>query len=396
MNKLSMVGLLLCLVLVIGTTGCIGAKSSAEVAGNCHPTITEVIKLLKADIAEDIILTYIAKHNLPPDLSADDIIKLQHEGGSSAIISALLGTQPGEPGSEFPFNLDKRHSVGEPITYGALAVFPVYVEAAERAQQFLTLDAAEELGVVVITEKSGGSVPAVIIRNTGDAAIYICAGEVIFGGKQDRMIAHDVVIAPSETIEVKVRCVESGRWHGTSSHFTSGGFMGSNKVRGAVQFMEQSDVWNRVAEQNADLEAQTNTGTYRAALTHEEIQILYDEFAGEILPHLEGDNLVGMIIAVNGEILCIDIFGNPGLFNDLKGKILKASVLDIIGIEEEGISTPSKAQILEFYREATEAESEELQQYEGNANNKRDSQNALVNESLDDQGQMFHQNIIQK
>ncbi len=396
MKNASIIGLLLCLVLVIGTTGCIGAKSSAEETGNGHLTIMEVMKLLKADIAEDIILTYIAKHNLPPDLSADDIIKLQHEGGSPAIISALLGTQPGEPESEFPFNLDERHSVGEPITYGALAVFPVYLAAAERMQEFLTLDAAEELGVVVITEKSGGSVPAVIIRNTSDVSIYICAGEVIFGGKQDRMIAHDVVIAPRETIEVKVRCVESGRWHGTSSQFTSGGLMGSNKVREAVQFMAQSDVWNRVAEQNAQLEAQTSTGTYRAALTHEEIQELYKAFARQILPKLEEENVAGMIIAVNGEILCIDIFGSPALFDDLKEKILKASVLDIIGIEDEGSSPPSKARIMDFYREASRANSEQLQKYQENANNKRESQNALVNESVDDQGQMLHQNIIQK
>ncbi len=398
MIKFSVIGLLLCLILVMASAGCVDSNPSARAADNQQSTIEEVIKLLEGDIDEEIILAYIQKHEPPQNLSADEIVALKSAGASKAILSALLNMEGKHTGSEFPFQLTEDHTVGAPIEHGALAVYPIYLEASANAEEFITLDEAEESGVIIITEKSNGSVPCVLIENTGEITIYICAGEVILGGRQDRMIAHDVVVAPGETIEVKVRCVEHGRWQGSSIQFSSSGFMGSNKVREAVQFMAQSDVWDRVAEQNAQLEAQTSTGTYRSALTHQEIQELYEEFASEILPKLEGDNLVGMIIAVNGEVLCIDIFGSPDLFDDLKAKILKASVLDMIGVEDNGALPPSKEQIVDFYRQATQAESEELQGYQHNTNNKRDSENAQVNESMnkDNQEQIYHQNIIQK
>ena len=38
------------------------------------------------------------------------------------------------------------------------------------------------------------------------------AGEVVKGGKQDRVIAQDVVLAPGETIDLNAFCVEKNRW----------------------------------------------------------------------------------------------------------------------------------------------------------------------------------------
>ena len=398
MNKSCIIGILLCMVMAIGSAGCNDTNPSARAASQYHPVVIGVIELLEAGIEEEIILTYIEKQGLPEDITANELVAMKATGASETILTAMLGNQSHTGSSDFPFNLTDNLEVGAPITHRALAVYPVYLTQTPDFMEFLTLDEAQNRDVIIITEKEGGSVPCVIIENTGQTPVYICAGEVIFGGKQDRMIAHDIIISPGASVEVKVRCVESGRWHGASSQFLSSGFMGSTKLRDAVQFMDQSVVWASVAEQNAHIEAETSTGTYRAALTHEQVQELYEEFSQAVLNQLNGDNLVGMIVASNGKILCVDIFGSPALFESLKEKILKASVLDIIGIEDEDIPPPGKHQILDFYNDAVSTDFEELMDYRDNTNNKRENSNVTVNESVDkdNPGQVYHQNIIQK
>ena len=57
-----------------------------------------------------------------------------------------------------------------------------------------------------------GRVNKLIANNVSSDTIFIMAGEVVKGGKQDRVIAQDVVIAPGEKIDLNAFCVEKNRW----------------------------------------------------------------------------------------------------------------------------------------------------------------------------------------
>jgi hypothetical protein len=194
-------------------------------------------------------------------------------------------------------------------------------------------------------------VPAVLIKNTGVIAIYIMAGEIIIGGKQDRMVSFDILIPGGKEVRVEVRCVEHGRWHGKSIKFMSGGAVGSKGVRSALQFKEQHDVWNEVSKKCAQIDVASQSGTYGAILSSEEVEKRSKPFLDAMKQGLKDDGMVGMIMALNGEIVCVDIFANPKFFAEVKDKLLKAYVLDAISTEETSAKIPGKKlQHLNLYR----------------------------------------------
>jgi hypothetical protein len=55
------------------------------------------------------------------------------------------------------------------------------------------------------------------------------AGEIIFGGRQDRMIIRDTILNPSEKDQyVPVMCVEEGRWSEKEKKFGYGNYANSD------------------------------------------------------------------------------------------------------------------------------------------------------------------------
>ena len=355
--------------------------------------VKEVEKLLKAKVGDDVIVSYIENKGRPATLSAEEIIELKAAGATDPVLVALLGGK--RPGG-FPFNLDEQHEVLAPVVQGPLAVYPILRKGPASVGTYLTLDEATERKIVMIAEKEGGEVPVVIIRNTGTLPVYLSAGEVIIGGKQDRMIAHDVLIEAGKELTVEVRCVEHGRWSGASDLFLSGKALGGGKARFSVQFKGQGDVWADVATQNAAVGAQPSSGTYNAALTNPEVEAKYQEYARAMMPKLEGRNTVGTVVAINGKVQSVDIFASPSLFQKMKDKLLKAVVLDVIGVKDAGAAEPGKDAILDFYKSTMAAQAVELKRYGDNCNFKRESGAAAANESLDTGGQMLHRSLQAK
>ncbi|MBN1669931.1 MAG: hypothetical protein JXR37_02785 [Kiritimatiellae bacterium] len=322
----------------------------------------------------------------------------------------VLGVVPGilcagepEKKAEFPYDLDQKHRIGKPAVDGVIAVYPIERNVPAGADAYLTLDEATDAKTIVISEKGSGTVPEVTIINKGTAPIYICAGEVILGGKQDRMISHDVLVKPGAELSVSVRCVEQGRWRagrgaagGEAMTFSSGKAMGGRKAKAAVQFKGQSDVWSEVAQQNEQVGAQSRTGSYRAALTDEEVAAAYRKTANTLLPALEGRHVVGMVVAVDGEVHAMELFGSPGLFGKVKDKLLKACVLDIQGVTGSGAAPPDGKQIRAFYEAAAQAAKQPLKAYEQNGNYMRESSDVYQNDSEDGKGAILHRSLLKK
>jgi len=152
------------------------------------------------------------------------------------------------------------YKVLEPIRHGSLTVFPVVAPKSYATGEFLTLDEGLRSGEVVVTEYGNvrglvrrGPAPAVrresaevnrlVLINNSKRPLLLLAGEIVTGGKQDRVIGKDrIVPAESDPVDLSVFCVEPGRWVATSEHFgTSGRHMEarsetlSREVRGGVR-----------------------------------------------------------------------------------------------------------------------------------------------------------------
>ena len=72
-----------------------------------------------------------------------------------------------------------------------------------------------------------------VLVNNSKRPLILLAGEIVTGGKQDRVIGKDRIIpAESDPIDLGVFCVEPGRWTGSSAKFDAkNGAMAQPAVR---------------------------------------------------------------------------------------------------------------------------------------------------------------------
>src|SRR2546430_6054194 len=185
-----------------------------------------------------------------------------------AVVAALAVILPCV-GGEVP--LTSGYKVLSPIRHGNLTVFPVTAAFSHSTQAFLTLDEGLRSGEVIVTEAGnvqplmrrrttpinhdGAQVNRLVLVNNSKRPLILLAGEIVTGGKQDRVIGKDrIVPAESDPIDLSVFCVEPGRWVATSGKFGSIGALAmvSPKVRAkAMVDKDQAKVWSEVRNSQA-------------------------------------------------------------------------------------------------------------------------------------------------
>lgn len=187
-----------------------------------------------------------------------------------------------------PLDLEWRVCSVQPGASGGvvawLAVSPVAdVESSAVGNGVLTL---EETSVVArLRAKNSGERPALL------------PGDWIFdGGKQARVIERSVVLAPSSEVDVRVRCVEAGRWaHRTAADegtFLSRGPANTSTRRSFVRTRERSatdqgeyrldqrEVWNTVESDLDRSGCRSRTSSYVTTLSgtrqHARVNVPWD------------------------------------------------------------------------------------------------------------------------
>lgn len=263
------------------------------------------------------------------------------------------------------FNLDPGTKVLAPIVVKQLAVFPVVqATATVDKTQYLTLSEGLAQKLVRVAERgAGGEVNRVTIENRSDRPLLLLGGEVILGGQQDRIIGQDTIVPAKETQTLPVYCVEHGRWNGHRD-FTAAGGLAEGKLRVRAKFRgDQGQVWAEVAEKNRALGAdqQNPSGTYRRIATGDEGKKAIAPFRGPILAALdklpESKRLVGVIAALNGRVVSVDVFAKPELFAAYREKILDSVFVSASGVPAAAtpVAPPNQAQILGSLRDADAA-----------------------------------------
>jgi hypothetical protein len=111
-------------------------------------------------------------------------------------------------------------------------------------------------GMVTVTERGTTSFENVhwLRFNTHtDKSVYIGGGEIITGGRQDRMIVRDTILNPSDKDQyVPVMCVEEGRWSEKEKKFGYGNYANSDLRKTLDSGHNQVLIWNEV---NRELQA---------------------------------------------------------------------------------------------------------------------------------------------
>lgn len=226
-----------------------------------------------------------------------------------------------------------------PLRHQNLTLLPVTIDPAQvDPTDYLTLDEGMKSKAVKITEVSdSGDVNNLRIKNTSDKPLFLLAGEVIIGGKQDRIIGKTLVVMAGERTTVPVFCVEQGRWNARKADFSSAESIAHLKLRSVANYGgSQSGVWSEVSDKNAARGESNSTDTYRAVATKKGVVSDYKAaieaaYAKEVRGNaIAGEPLAGFAIAYNGEIVGIESFQSPTLMGKLRSKLLHSYYVDAI------------------------------------------------------------------
>ncbi|MDQ2987055.1 MAG: hypothetical protein M3R13_10120 [Armatimonadota bacterium] len=214
------------------------------------------------------------------------------------------------------------YALGEAVTHGNATFIPVLSTKQEPdivVDDTITLAEAKKNGWVEIIEIPGDEqVEFLNVRNSGPKPLFLMSGQLLLGGKQDRVVAEDTLVPPGKTVRVPVYCVEHGRWSGNSKHFDYGDTMVPDKVRKSAQYDGQAAVWEDVAEANETVLQGRPIGgvssSIRTFLNDEDVQKQVKGSVDLVSSKLSGPDVVGVVFVLNGEIQTLEMFGSPSLF----------------------------------------------------------------------------------
>jgi exosome complex RNA-binding protein Rrp4 len=272
-----------------------------------------------------------------------------------------------------------------PLRQGNLTVFPVVAAKTYSTGEFLTLDEGLRSGEVVVTEAGslGGlvrrptpvrphdraEVNRLVLVNHSGRPLLLLAGEIVSGGKQDRVIGKDrIVPADSDPVDLSVFCVEPGRWVATSEHFGASEAMYGTVAGGPVHAtppmammvqpsvrakamgdQSQNEVWDEVKKQRAAISLEVQAAAPAAAgeiaqttsyakvnenrVVKQQVEAIakpIEENYQSLIHQLRERNAVGVVVAVNGRIIWADVFASTELLGKYWPKLVRSYAAEAI------------------------------------------------------------------
>jgi hypothetical protein len=259
-----------------------------------------------------------------------------------------------------------------PIKAGSLTLIPLVAAKPPDADKddaavLIVLDEAMAKKLVRIHEVSeGGSVNELTLTNKAKEPLFLLAGEVIIGGKQDRIIGKNTIIPAKTTQAVPVFCVEHGRWSegDAKREFKSAKALAHGRLRTQASFKDQSEVWEEVATKNSERGAANDTDTYRKVAAQQSDGTLKRDLAKvekalAKLPEDDRARMVGYAVAINGAVATVDMFGSPALFKKLEDKLVRSYVTASIDVATDAkAKAPTVKDITTFMADADAAAAE--------------------------------------
>jgi hypothetical protein len=249
------------------------------------------------------------------------------------------------------------YQVLPPLQQGNQTIYPVIAASAHDTTQFLTLDEGLRSGEVEITEAGRFAQPMIrrpgprpapitpgsaevnrlVLLNRSTRPLLLLAGEIVTGGKQDRVVGTDRIVPPqSDPVDLAVFCVEPGRWTGSTSSFESfSAQMVQPSIRNqAMAKRDQSQVWAEVRKSNAAIGGSLASGgvtSYAGNMSSLEAKAQVDKVAAPIsrsyenlLGQLKDHKAVGVVVAINGQLEWADLFASEALLQKYWNKLVRS------------------------------------------------------------------------
>src|SRR6266704_1554961 len=263
----------------------------------------------------------------------------------------------------------------DPVTYENISVFPVVASYGQDTSAFLTLEEGLATGEVVVRERgseemvrgrdgriiymqpAGASVNQLVLLNRSKRPLLLLAGELVSGGKQDRVIGKDrIVPVGAPPLPLDVFCVEHGRWTGSSQFAAAKTIVHPSVRERAAVDQKQTEVWDAVrsgttlkaapaapaarmtmGDIQGAIASNGRTEAYEQIYQSHAVGVSIDDFVDEVQRRfanatagLKGERVVGVVVAYGGEVAWSDIFASGDLFDHYWRKLLRSYAVEAL------------------------------------------------------------------
>jgi hypothetical protein len=300
--------------------------------------------------------------------------------GGLAIVHSAPGSEPGgepAPSTTPPARPEGDWRLLDPVTYENISVFPVVASFNQDTSSFLTLEEGLAAGEVIVAEQgseglartrdgrpvyvplpsSGASVNQLVLINRSRRPLLLLAGELVSGGKQDRVIGKDrIVPAGAPPLPLDVFCVEHGRWTGASQFAAAQTIVHPSVRERAAVDQKQTEVWDAVrsgttlktpsaapaprmtmGDIQGAIATNGRTEAYEKIYQSRAVGVSIDDFVNEVQRRfsqatsgLKGERVVGVVVAYGGEVAWSDIFASGDLFDQYWHKLLRSYAVEAL------------------------------------------------------------------
>jgi len=303
--------------------------------------------------------------------------------GACAILVAAAAFAVGATAAE-----PEPYRISGPVVHENLAIYFIHGPSAAGPVP-LTLQEALAQGSAQVRET--GNVNQLEVENTGDTEVFIQSGDIVKGGRQDRVLTVSLIIPPhSGPMPIASFCVEQGRWSGRGKEdahrfATATTSVPSREAKIAMKapvaappaaptrshpaYMSSLDVSRRQQEMWADV-AKTQDKLARAieapvampesrsslqlSLENEKLKDAQAAYVKALKEAGEaGDDIIGYVFAINCKLNSADLYPSNGLFRKMWPKLLDANAVEAIGDKAAAGAAPlSNDEVLAFLKAA--------------------------------------------
>jgi hypothetical protein len=226
--------------------------------------------------------------------------------------------------AQLTYNNNLRVDYDSAWTYKNLKVIPIRYKGPRVGLPLLSktisLSNALAKGLVTVQERGTTAVENVhwlSLVNNSDKDVYVASGEIMAGGRQDRMVTKDtLVMARSGRIDLPVMCVEEGRWSEKDKKFTYKK-MANMRLRKVLDLSRsQVHIWREINAQLDSSKIKSKNLAYLAREKDKKFVQLQNEYWNFFKQKFQqpDSNIVGVVCMSGNRIIGSDIFVSSDLF----------------------------------------------------------------------------------
>jgi hypothetical protein len=344
--------------------------------------------------------------------------------------------------------------VSGPHSHANLSIYFLHGQSAGGP---VPLTLAEALTAHTARVNETGHVSSLKVENTGDAPVFIQAGDIVKGGQQDRVLTVSLLLpAKSGLVDIGSLCVEQGRWSARGAEnvklFTSsaeslpsrtaklamaapatepraGGRVTTtlppaNQAPIAGQPVEQRQqrieiapsqgpdkqrkVWDEVAsiqsklgaKLRGDVKAAESATSLQLSLENQKLKAARAGFLDALAKAPEAmTDVVGYVVAIDGKLELADVYPSHGLFKKMWAKGLNAAVTEAIGTGADAATPanlPTSGDVERFLASADGGKTHETTVGALMTQATRETEQALAVIATTRAGEFVYRNVLRK